>query len=106
MKKANDKIRLCLDPAYLNKWISIWHSSKLVDDVLHNLNGAKFFSVTDSTSSFFNHKHDEESSKLTTFGTPFGRYRYLRMPIGASLSSDVCQFKVDDHLEEIKIAWP
>ena len=61
-----------------------------------------FFSVVDSTSSFYNHKLDEESSKLTTFGTPFGRYRYLRMPMGTSLSSDVYQYKVDSHLESIQ----
>ena len=102
VKKANGKIRLCLDPTHLNKWIiRPRHSSKLVDDILHNLNGAKYFSVVDSTSSFFNHKLDDESSKLTMFGTPFGRYRYLRMPMGASLSSDVYQYKVDAHLENI-----
>ena len=87
----------------MNRWIiRPRHSSKLVDDVLHNLNGAKFFTVVDSTSSFYNHRLDEESSKLTTFGTPFGRYRYLRMPMGALLSSDVYQYKVDSHLEGIK----
>ena len=58
--------------------------------------------MIDSTSSFFNHKLDQESSKLTTFGMPFGRYRYLRMPMGASLSSDVYQYKVDGHLEHIR----
>ena len=72
-----------------------------MDDILHNLNGAKYFSVVDSTSSFFNHKLDKESSKPTMFGTPFGRYRYLRMPMGASLSSDIYQYKVDTHLENI-----
>ena len=30
-----------------------------------------------------------------------GDYRYLRMPMGASLSSDVYQYKVDGHLEGI-----
>ena len=73
-----------------------------MDDVLHKLNGAIFFSVVDITSSFFNHKLDEESSKLTIFGTPFGHYRYLRMPMGASLSSDIYQFKVNSHLEGIE----
>ena len=103
VKKANGKIRLCLDPTHLNKWIiRPRHSAKLVDDILHRLNGAKWFSVVDSTSSFFNHKLDKESSKLTTFGTPFGRYRYLRMPMGACLSSDIYQYKVDGHLEEIE----
>ena len=53
VKKANGKIKLCLDPTHLNKWIiRPRHSAKLVDDVLHNLNGAKWFSVVDSTSSF------------------------------------------------------
>ena len=75
---------------------------KFVDNILHRLNGAKYFTVVDSTSSFFNHKLDKESSKLTTFGTPFGRYRYLRMPMGALLSSDVYQYKVDGHLEHIE----
>ena len=93
VRKTNGKIRLCLDPTHLNKWIiRPRHSSKLVDDILHNLNGAKYFSVVNSTSSFFNHKLDDDSSKLTMFGTPFGRYRYLRMPMGDSLCSDVYQY--------------
>ena len=103
VKKANGKIKLCLDPTNLNKWIiRPRHSAKLVDDVLHNLNRVKWFSVVDSTSSFFNHKLDDESSKLTTFGTPFVHYRYLRMPMGAFLSSDIYQYKVDGHLDGIK----
>ena len=103
VKKSNGKIQLCLDPTHLNKWIiRPRHSAKLVDGILHRLKGAKYFTVVDSTSSFFNHKLDEESSKLTMFGTPFGRYRYLRMPMGASLSSDVYQYKVDGHLEHIE----
>ena len=102
VRKVNRKIKLCLDPTHLNKWIiRPRHSSKLVDNILYNLNGAKYFSVVDSTSSFFNHKLDDDSSKLTTFGTPFGRYCYLRMPMGASLSSNVYQYKVDAHLEKI-----
>ena len=36
----------------------------------------------------------------------FGRYRYLRMPMGASLSGDVYQYKVDDHLEHIENCVP
>ena len=92
-----------MDLTHLNKWIiRPRHSAKLVDDVLHKLNGAKYFTVVDSTSSFFNHMLDEESSKLTTFGTPFGHYRYLRMPMGASLSSDIYQYKVNSHLEGIE----
>ena len=73
-----------------------------MDDILHRLNGAKWFTVHRQHKFLFNHKLDEESSKLTTFGTPFGQYRYLRMPMGASLSSDIYQYKVDGHLEGIE----
>ena len=93
VKKNNGKIRLCLDPMHLNKWIiRPRHSVKLVDDIPHRLNGDKYFTVVDSTSLFFNHKLDKECSKLTTFGMPFARYRYFRMPMGASLSSDIYQY--------------
>ena len=103
MRKLNGKIQLCLDPTHLNKWIiRPRHSAQLMDDILHKLNGAKYFSVVDLTSSFFNHKLDSDSSKLTTFGTPFGRYSYLRKPMGTLLSSDVYQYKVDAHLNQIK----
>ena len=50
VKKTNGKIRLCLDPTHLNKWIiRPCHSAKLVDDILHRFIGAKFFTVVDST---------------------------------------------------------
>ena len=57
VKKPNGKIRLCLDPTHLNKWIICpRHSAKLVNDILHCLNGAKYFTLVDSTGLFFNHK--------------------------------------------------
>ena len=76
------------------------HSAKLVGHILHRLNQARFFTLVDSTSSFLNHKLDEDSSKLTTFGTSYGRYIYLGIIMGAS-SSDIYQYKVDGHLEGI-----
>ena len=36
-----------------------------------------------------------------TFGTKYGRYSYLRVPMDASLSSDVYQYKVDEIFEDI-----
>ena len=48
IKKPKGKLRLCLDPTHLNKWIiRLRHSAKLVDDVLHKLNGATCFTVVD-----------------------------------------------------------
>ncbi|KYO47284.1 hypothetical protein Y1Q_0019991 [Alligator mississippiensis] len=42
---------------------------------------------------------DESSSPLTTFTTPFGRYRWLRMPMGISPALDVFQWKLTQELK-------
>ena len=55
----------------------------------------------DSTKSFFNLSLTKKASLLTTFGKMYGCYCYLRVPVGASLSSDVYQFKIDKILEDI-----
>ena len=44
-------------------------------------------------------KLDESLSYLTTFGTPFGLYRYLRLPFRILASSDLFQMKVNEIFE-------
>ena len=93
VKKPNGKIRLCLDPTQLNKWIKHpIHDAQLVDDILPKLAGAKWFTIIDSTSSFWTQVLDKESSLLTTFNTLYGRYCNLHLPMGVNLSSDVYQY--------------
>lgn len=41
---------------------------------------------------------DEGSSKKTTFWTPFGRYKYLRMPFGISLAPEEFECKLHEKL--------
>ena len=102
VRKPNGSIRLCLDPTHLNKYIvRPHHNSKTLDDILPKLAGAKKFSIVDSTKSFFNLSLTRKASLLTMFGTMYGHYCYLRMPMGASLSSDVYQFKRDEIFEDI-----
>ena len=43
----------------------------------------------DACQGFYQIRLDEESSKLCTFNTPFGRYRYLRLPFGISSAPEV-----------------
>ena len=100
--KPNGSIRLCLDPTHLNKYIvRLHHNNKTLDDILPKLAGAKKFSIVDSTKSFFNLGLTEQASLLTTFGTMYGRYCYLRVPMSASFSSDVYQYKVDEIFQGI-----
>ena len=100
--KPNGSIRLYLDPTHLNKYIlRPHHNSITLDDILPKLSGAKKFSKVDSTKPFFNLSLMKRASLLTTFGTMYGHYCYLRVPMGASLSSDIYQYKVDEIFEDI-----
>ena len=46
------------------------------------------FTILDAKDGFYQIALDEASSKLTTFWTPFGRYRYLRMPFGVNTAPE------------------
>ncbi|MCG7868790.1 MAG: hypothetical protein JAY74_20765, partial [Candidatus Thiodiazotropha taylori] len=99
-KPATSKLRVCLDPKILNDSIRRPHyQMPTLDDVVSQLSGAKIFSKLDITHAYWSLKLDEESSYLTTFSTPFGRYRYLRLPFGISASSDLFQQKMDEICE-------
>ena len=65
------------------------------------LSDAKYFSVLDATSGYWQIKLDEESSLLTTFNTLFGRYRFTRMPFGIHSAQEVFQKAMDMAFEGI-----
>ena len=49
---------------------------------------AKFFTVLDAVKGYHQCPLDEQSQLLTTFITPFGRFKYLRAPYGISSISE------------------
>ena len=55
---------------------------RTVEVVVASIPDAKMFSVLDAKSGFLKIKLNEESSFLMCFNTPFGRYRWLRLPFG------------------------
>ena len=95
--KDGKKVRLCLDPKDLNKSIKREHYyTRTIDEILPQLYGKRYFSVVDTKKGYWHVELDDESSLLTTFNTPFGRYRFLRMPFGLWMSQDVFQPKLDE----------
>ena len=83
-------------PKDLNKAIerNQWYARTL-DDILLELAQSKYFTVKDATSGFWHMPLDLRSSLLTTFNTPWGKYRWLRMPFGLKVSGDVFQERLD-----------
>jgi len=81
-----------LDPKDLNKNIRREHYySRTVDEILPSLHGKNYWHV----------QLDHESSLLCTFNTPFGRYRFQRLPFGVVVSQDIFQRKLNDIYRKI-----
>ena len=102
-ENKNGQIRLCIDPKDLNKAIKREHFQlPTKEEILRKLTGAKFFSKLDATAGFHQITLDEKSSLMTTFNTPFGRYRYLRLPMIICSAPEVFDINVYQHLENLK----
>ena len=96
------KLRVCIDPRDLNRANKRpQYQMPTIAEVLLKLAIAKVFTVLDAKVSFYLVKIDEESSLLTTFWTPFGRYRYLRMPQGISSAPEEYQRRQNEELASL-----
>ncbi|XP_011437820.3 retrovirus-related Pol polyprotein from transposon 297 [Magallana gigas] len=101
--KKPGKLRLCIDPKDLNSAIKRPHyQMPTVDDILPKISKAKVFTVMDAKEGFWHVKLDKESSLLTTFWTPFGRYHWTRLPFGLSSAPEEFQRKQHEVLEGLQ----
>ena len=83
VRKRDQSIRLCVDYRRLN---TVTHKNSFplprIDESLQALGKAKYFSVLDLTSGFYQVAMAEDDMQKTAFITPFGLWEYTRMPFG------------------------
>ncbi|GFS90805.1 uncharacterized protein K02A2.6 [Nephila pilipes] len=92
VEKPNGNQRLCLDPRDLNKVIKREHYQiPCTDDIISRLESKKIFSVVDLKDGFWHVPLDEVSSEICTFNTPFGRYKFNKLPFGIVSAPEVFQ---------------
>lgn len=99
-KKSGD-LQICTDPRPLKLVLKREHHklSVMEDFFFSGISGATLFSVCDLEAGYHHCELDIESSPLTTFATPFGRYRQLRLPFGRQASSEIFQKRLHQALE-------
>ncbi len=74
VEKPDGRLRLCIDPQPLNNAPKRPHYPlPVIEDILPELTNARVFSKADLKEGFLQVQLDEESARLTTFHTPWGR---------------------------------
>ena len=90
-KKNTDRIRMCVDLSRLNRYVRReWYQSSTPAEAVADIaaSSAKVFTVLDAMKGYHQCPLDENSQLLTTFITPYGRFKYLRAPYGISSISE------------------
>ncbi len=99
--KPNGAVQVCIDPFHLNKAIKRQHyPMNTIEEVAAKLSGAKFFTKLDAVSGFWQIPLDKDSSRLCTFNTPWGRFRFLRLPFGVADGPEVFQRVMTENFAE------
>ena len=73
-----------------------------LEELLPKLSKAKGFTTLNAEDGYYQIGLDKESSKKTTFWSPFGRYRYLRMPFGINLAPEEFECKLHEKLTDLE----
>ena len=101
VQKENNELHLCLDLHDLNRAICHdHHKMPTVEEVAHEFTNLHYFTKLNAHHGYWSIVLDEESSLLTTFNSPFGRYRFLCLPFGLVCSQDIFQKRMDQFLKE------
>ena len=82
---------MCVDLSHLNRYMKCkcYHSvtpAQAVADI--TAERAQIFTKMDAKKGYHQCPLDQESQDLTTFITPFGRFKFLRVPYGISSTSE------------------
>lgn len=101
--KQNGGVRLCVDLTKLNKYVNrpTYPTTTPKDSVTNIPPTAKFFTTMDMSQGYFQLPLDEDSQELTTFMTPWGRFCFMRAPMGLTSTGDEFSRRGDEALQGI-----
>jgi hypothetical protein len=105
IKKPDDSLRSLADLRELNKRIKRKpFPLPRINDMLQKLEGFQYATSLDLNMGYYHILLTPNASKLCTVVLPWGKYEYLRLPMGLCNSPDIFQEKMSELMEGLDFA--
>lgn len=102
VNKPNGDLRLCLDPQYLNtQLVRAQCVIQTTTEIFSRISGSEYYTTVDAKQGFHQIRLDERSSQLTSFITPYGKFRYVRLPMGICNAPEIFHQRMSDAMSDI-----
>ncbi len=73
----------------------------IINDILHKRTGYSFFLKLNILIQYYTFKFDNEHKDLCTIFTPFGKFKYNRLPMGLKCSPDIAHKVMENTLWDL-----